>query len=374
MRWSDYFLRRGTESKDFWKEYLAQRRDVLFIVGMGFDPRTCQGYSDLLAAGGSGRRDCTVMLFDEGPESPSIRYSELFKNNQDKLASLIPRNAQRNNKSVVMRASDGRRVGSRNSANSFGTISELSPYTDVIIDVSSMPRGIYFPLIGKILFLVDSTARSAPKPNVHVVVSENADLDGRIRDEGIAEEANYMPLFTGTLQIEGLQDLPKVWIPILGEHQEQQLERVYNLVTPDEISPILPAPSSNPRRGDDLLFEYRELLFDRLRVEPKDFVYVDEQNPFQVYQAIHRTVSHYNQALQSLGGCQVVLSAFSSKLLSIGALLSAYELKTKGVGVANVETLGYGLELPSDTKEVLDKTEPCTMWIAGECYENHGSI
>ncbi len=204
-------------------------------------------------------------------------------------------------------------------------------------------------------------------PNLHILVSENAKLDSKIKDKGIDEDANYMYGFTGILETESFADLPKVWIPILGENQGQQLIRMANKIDPAEICPILPMPSVNPRRGDDLLIEYREILFDRLRVDPKNYIYVAEQNPFEVYREIYRVVQHYNRSLEPLGGCQIVISASSSKLLSIGALLSAYELKKFGIGIINVETYGY--QINDDIDSVLDETELFTIFISEECFE-----
>ena len=123
-------------------------------------------------------------------------------------------------------------------------------------------------------------------------------------------------------------------------------------------------------RTDNLLVEYRELLFDRLRVDQRNFIYVDEQNPFEVYRELHRTITHYNKALKTLGGCQVVISALGSKLLSIGALLAAYELKDygSGVGIAHVESRGYNFENEKDTEKVLSETTLSTLWLEGDCY------
>ena len=177
--------------------------------------------------------------------------------------------------------------------------------------------------------------------------------------------------FTGTLGTESYSNYPKVWIPILGEKQARQLERISSLVLPDEICPMLPMPSTDPRRTDDLIVEYRDLLFDRWNVNQRNFIYVDEKNPFEVYREIYRAVLHYNESLRSLGGCQVAISALSSKLLSIGALLSAYELKNYGlgVGVAHVETQGYEIENGVDLKSELPGTELSTLWLSGDCYE-----
>jgi hypothetical protein len=120
-----------------------------------------------------------------------------------------------------------------------------------------------------------------------------------------------------------------------------------------------------------LLVEYRKLLFDSWGVDQRNFIYAAEQNPFELYRAIYRTVLRYNESLRALGGCQVIISALSSKLLSIGALLAAYELKDYGLGVgmAHVETQGYEIEGGIDLGSELPRTELSTLWLTGDCYD-----
>ena len=334
-RWYNYFLKRGEETQVFWKQYLeSTSRNVLFVMSQGFDPRMCYGVDTISKLGGLGTRDCMVIDFDEGAASSSKKYSGLVETNRKWLYGIFPQ-SKKITKSVPMLSPEGRRVGSRNIANAFSGFEEFKGYSDIIIDISAMPRAIYFPLVGRILFIMDSLKKNTglKNPNVHLMVSENAQLDTQINDQGIDDDPSYVYGFTGALGTESYSSAPRIWIPLLGEKQTRQLERIHSLVLPHEICPMLPMPSVNPRRTDDLIVEYRDLLFDNWRVDQRNFMYVAEQNPFEAYRAIHNTVLHYNESLKALGGCQVIISALSSKLLSIGALLSAYELKNYGLGV-----------------------------------------
>lgn len=378
LRWSQYFLGRGPRFRSFWAQHLEQReRRLLFILGRGFDPRMCAGVRAILAAGGTGVLDCLLVHFDEGQDSPSRRHDELARENQAALEELLRPRGAITDRLVRMRSAEGRRIGSRGAAAVVSDLANLMRYTDVVVDVSAMPRSIYFPLIGKLLYLLDrgNTADSSTAlPNLHVVVAEDARLDRSIRDVGIDDTASYIPGFASDLDMEATAEVPKVWIPILGERQATQLERIYHLVTPDEICPVLPSPSLYPRRGDDLLLEYRELLFDRWRVEPQNIIYASEQNPFEAYRQVHRTVRHYHQALQPLRGCKAAISALSSKLLSVGALLAAYELKQLefSVGIAHAEVQGYemgGTDDEESGEAMARERELFTLWLAGECYE-----
>jgi hypothetical protein len=168
-------------------------------------------------------------------------------------------------------------------------------------------------------------------------------VDAHITEEGIDEDADYIHPFRGAVERESAAGRPKVWFPLLGENQTVQLKRIYDLINPAEICPLLPAPSVNPRRGDELVMEYRELLFDQLRVEARNFIYASETNAFEAYRQLRRAILHYGKALKPLGGSNAVISANSSKLLSVGALLAAYELKRSrvNIAIAHVEAHGY---------------------------------
>jgi hypothetical protein len=81
-------------------------------------------------------------------------------------------------------------------------------------------------------------------------------------------------------------------------------------------------------------------------------------------------VIQYDHALKPLGGCKIILSALSSKLLSIGALLAAYDLKQKNysIGVAHVEAQGYTMSGKNGMKSEAEG-ELFSLWIAGEGYD-----
>jgi len=333
----------------------------------------CLGLRSLLNAGGTGRRDVIAIEFDEGASSPSKAYEPLVQANWTALQSLMAGKGSLSTRPVRMWSADGRRIGSRSAAGLFSSLRDFKGYTDIVVDISALTRGIYFPLIAKILYVLDEGAadQGCNKPNLHVVVAEDPMLDRRVQDEGVDDTASYVHPFGGGLEMEATADHPKVWIPVLGESQRTQLERIHDLVMPDEIAPLLPSPSLNPRRSDDLLLEYRELLFDRLRVEPSNFIFACERNPFEVYRQIRRAVLHYRDALQPLGGCKAVLSALSTKLLSVGALLVAYELKQVkvDVGIAHVECQGYSIERSAEGEGATTQSELFGLWLWGECYE-----
>jgi hypothetical protein len=313
-------------------------------------------------------KECLLIKYNEGPGSPSIEYKNRVDANIAKMQSLLRGNGVVRQVDVPMMSDDGRRIGSRRASNAIrGDV--ISRFDDVVVDISAMPRGIYFAIITKLLYLIDANASregSVKSVNLHVLVAEEVSIDEKIQEDGIDDHAAYMHGFSSDLVQEATAGAPRIWIPVLGEGKHEQLIRLYDHVRPDEICPVFPSPSVNPRRVDDLVREYRELLFDRLRIEPSNIIYSSEWNPFEVYRQICRTIERYDSALDALGKCKVVVSALSSKLLSVGALLAAYEAKRKGymIGISHVETHGY--QICGDIGSFHPKLY--SLWITGECY------
>jgi hypothetical protein len=369
-RWSNYVLASGPDLKSLLAHHCASaKRNVCFILGQGFDPRMNMGLRTVLDAGGEGRRHLIILQFEEGSSSPSHRYEDLTKQNLAELERLKNGICTTETRTVKMWASDGRRISSRSAGNLFSSVQEFSDFSDVILDISALPRSIFYPLLAKLLYLQETDSR-AGQLNLFLLVAENPQLDGQIIEEGVDEAADYVHLFRSGADRMSATGEPKVWIPILGEGQRIQLERLYELVAPQEICPVLPSPALNPRRGDDLIIEYRELLFDRLRVEPRNILFASERNPFEVYRQVRQTILHYQRTLSPLGGCQPIVSSVSTKLLSTGALLAAYELKRSklAVGIAHIESHGYRID---DQQEIMRTAADSTLfglWLSGECY------
>lgn len=370
FRWRDYFLRDGDGFDEFWKAFLAERkRNLLFVLGHGFDARMCDGIERVLSLGGEGTRDVALIAFDEGAESPSQIYLAQRTANGERLEKLVQGRGTIGHRDIKMFSDDNRRIGARSIAQEFASSAEFRSYTDVVVDISALPRSLYMPLLAKLLALFDGEAKDDEKRNLHVIVSHSPAIDGAIVEEGLEESASYLFGFAAAaLESESTSGQPKIWIPVLGKRQPAQLEKINQFVMPDEICPLLPSPARDPREGDSIMIEYRELLFDQLRVEPRNIIYAAESNPFEVYRQLMRSILHYDRALKPVGGCKVALSAMSSKLASMGVLLAAYELGRRDpkvtVGVAHVESQGYRVE----SNGTAPSTTLFTMWLSGECY------
>lgn len=368
-RWASYVQVTGDSLREFLPEHLNARdknRKICLIVGKGFDPRMLAGPNVLAEFVDPKQLSIVMLVFDEGATSPSRKYDDLVQKNVGSLTKLVPAGSIQE-RSIKMFSPEGRRVTSRSAESVFRSATELLEFSDIFVDVSSLPRSVYFPVVAKLLHLLDGV-KEAAIPNLFVLVSENAELDRRILEEGIDEDADYIHPFRGAVERESAAGQPKVWFPLLGENQRVQLTRIYDLINPAEICPLLPSPSIDPRRGDNIVMEYRELLFDQLRVETRNFIYASETNAFEVYRQLRRAILHYAEALKPLGGSTAVISANSSKLLSVGALLAAYELKREraDIAIAHVEAHGYILK-DSDHNLATESRLQC-LWLSGSCY------
>lgn len=183
-----------------------------------------------------------------------------------------------------------------------------------------------------------------------------------------------VPGFSSAMQLESFQDSPLVWFPILGEHRVNQLQIMRSNKIPGEaeICPVLPHPSRNPRRADRLLVEYKEALFDSRRTPTSNILYVHESEPFEAYRQLLGAMRRYQQSMEILGGCRLVVTPLGSKLVTLGAGLACFEMRP-----TDLENASYGVAIPhaEPTRYVVDplavkrsQPEICCLLLTGGAY------
>lgn len=380
-KWNPYVLKKGTtETVSFFKTHFSKDgKKTLFILGKGFDVRMNITLEKLIKSCPTLELDCWLVEFDEGSDSYSQTYMPLVDQNITDV-NVILNGRSVINKQISIWSGNGkskRRVGDRNAAAIVQEFSQISQYTDIIIDISSLPRGVYTSLVGKVLALIE--ANEAGKTiNLFVSVAENAVIDREIKEYGMDDDLSYLQGFGGGIELESEIEKPIIWFPVLGEgkapHFSKALNHIMGKSRPYEVCPVLPFPAKNPRRVDALLIEYHTLLFDTLNIEAKNILYVPEQNPFEAYIRLHNVIKNYYDSLQPLNGCKAIISTFSSKLLSIGALLTAHEFRNSiGVGLLNVDSEGYRIDSQEYVKNLLNQSEVFLSWLTGEPYQNQKS-
>ena len=366
FRWKNYNLIEPEHFEDFWKSHNAEENKILFILGHGFDPRMCIGFQSILN-NHSGSIDLMVVKYGNQLEP---RLTAKARENLDKLLSLISKKVQKIDCNLETTSKNKTTAESRKITKIFSDKIDFVNYSDIIVDISALPITLYFPLCGKIIHMLEQMDKKKNIPNFHIIVAENQLIDSKIKEIEIEDRANYLYSFASNLGKEA-DGKPNVWIPLLGENTDKHLEKIQTLVNPEEICPLFPSPSINPRRGDDLILEYVD-LFSKLNVETRNFVYGAEQNPFEAYRQIMETIHNYPKVFVSKGGCNVALSALTSKLLTLSAFFVAIEMKAKkdlSVGIAHISAKTYDVDYAIFDSEIINKSKLFSLWVSGTCYE-----
>lgn len=360
FRWESNFLCGPEEFLPFWED-LAQSpdRSALLITGRGFDPRTVEAPSALSAAGLKVSRLHLIHLVDRYNPTHPAEQTKRAGVNEARLRTLFP-NAVTEVARIESRTQDGRVTGGAQISRTCLTFGPFDQFTDVVVDITALPSSIYFPLLGTLLREYDHGEN--PGWNLHCVVCENAVLDDRILAEG-GDRAERVHGFGEAYDRAADPEAVRVWAPVLGERQADSLSKIRDAVGPAEVKPVLPFPSKDPRRGDQLVAEYRKQIFGEWEVDPQGIISAHEQDPFDLYLQLGRLSRDYVAALRPIGAATTVLSSHASKLLSLGVLLAGFE---HDLAVMHVEPTGYrGLDLDNYASQ----NELFEVWLAGEAYK-----
>jgi hypothetical protein len=335
---------------------------ILFIAGSGFDPRaTC--VLDRLTGLTCRRVDLALIGVPE--DSTDLAVRPRSENNRLRLTGVAEATGGKVELHEARQLEDPRSLGPVISR-SFQRSGTLDRYGEVIVDVSAMPRSVFFPLIRGVLVRAHLPAADERHwgGDLHVAVCENPQADSSILESGTSEAAPIGGFRAVPDEAEGQRTT--IWVPVLGEEQVVRVERLNRELAYDEICPVLPSPSEDPRRADRLMLEYRQLLIEEIEIERLNIIYAHERNPFDLYRTIGRLHDRYRLALEHLGPVSMVLSSHSSKLLSVGVLLAAYD---QGLEVQHVSPTLYSLREDTDTDALRDFDEIYDIWLTGEPYQ-----
>ena len=363
MRWDPGFLCSGSDFRSFWTELAAESKVTrcgLFIAGRGIDPRTTVGPAAITQTGFPVTKCCLIRLTNPF-DSPDRPRSQDAADNEEKVRVLFEP-AEVELQEIAVRNSNGQIVGSYGIRTLLSDWNWLDGFTDLIVDITALPTSVSFPLLGTLISIYDERSSNGLSTfNLHCIVCENADLDKHVVAEG-GDAAEYVEPFRGRGGLAAESDPTVIWTPVLGEGKNTELRKIYEMLSPQEVKPFLPSPSLDPRRGDKLVSNYYSMLFDSWEVDPRGFLYADERDPFDIYRQLGELAADYERSLKPLGSTNTVVSVHSSKLLSLGALLAAFEHK---LGVAHVEPTEYTLD-----ETLMDSTanEMFEVWLTGDAY------
>lgn len=378
LKWENYFLKDGKSCLQFWESFINERqRNILYILAVGFDPRTYNGLQTVYSFGANGgARDVIAIRYHstermDDPLDPTVaKHIELIENYLKDKGFKRPVY-----KNLVLRSNSDTTSASANAAKDIiESLNDIHAYSDIVLDISAMPRSIFISLANKLLTLVEhNNSSGSSKINLHLITTENSLLDSKIVERGIEDNPTFIQGYT-IIEKTRTNEYKKVWIPILGENQKDQFIKIRNLIQPDEICPILPFPSKNLRRGDELIDYYQDALIGDPAFNLANIIYADESNPFQTYRLVVEAIRRYKTSFDLLSGCKIYLSTLSSKLLSIGTFLAAYEAKQSHleVGILHVESRGHRLKEGVSEEEVLEiigENKLFEIWLSGEAYQ-----
>jgi hypothetical protein len=362
-RWLDYVLADGVRIRPeelWWAATTAKVGRPMYVMAVGFDPRCLVGVERFLETYKSDTP--TVVVIGLPPPQPTTDQEvvELATTNQSKFNTLTQRvDVRRIDYPVVHEAASAGPAIAR----SLSDPSLLEEVGLLTIDVSAIPADLYFPLIKVAIEVADDSQRQWPK-DVMVVACENPGIDAMITEEGV-ESAIRVRGFSAQFGTDSEILGPRIWAPVLGENAEPALRAIHEWLKPDDICPVLPFPAHDPRRGDALVIDYQTVLFDAFKVRPTNFIFADERNPFDLYQTLGRLREDYVNSLKLLGATTLVVSTHSSKLLSVGALLSAVELD---LPVLSAPPTDYAFA-PIDLGAAMGNNRLACAWLTGQPYQ-----
>ncbi|HDS0921138.1 TPA: hypothetical protein QEM85_005127 [Pseudomonas putida] len=388
MLWEHYVFREGSKVDELWDNlYTETKTSVVYLTAKGFDTRArvvMDRFVSGVVSAKASIESSKLILVGLADYELDTEIASLTTENIETLKTSFFDNATIEEISI---GASGDEDMSSSNALSLGIkkiLGAINGYSDIILDVSAMPRVVYLSILTNILNkLIPNKNNSdncnplaSNKINFQVLVAEDARLDGLIRAEDPSNDLIYVPGFAGAMHVESARDWPIVWFPVLGENRSQQMQKLIELAEiPDsaEICPILPHPSKDPRRADNLLVEYSEVLFDSRSTPTTNIFYVHESNPFEAYRQLLTAMKRYRDSMRILGGCKLVVSPLGSKLMTIGAGLACFEMKPTdlnsryGVAIPHSEPKRYFASL-----EDLKSSNPTiySLLLTGESYIN----
>lgn len=317
-----------TGKSEITKYYEGDEYKCLYILGKGFDPRMCEGLK--LFQKITFNLDICLLEYKENVRSSSKKYIQNINENEKTLSGFNLPVKDVEIKSPLSKLPIFLK-------NNF-TLEYLENYKRIMIDISSMPQNISFNLIKHILNIFQD------KFKIDIIICENSILEDSIIPVGLAETATFLNGFNRfSIDMESEENSIPIWIPLLGLNCRDELIKIYEYISPKEICPVLPFPSQNPKRSDEIIESLGELLFTRFSIDKRSLLYVAENKILDIYRKLCDAIHYYNNALKIVGDPKFIFSLESSKLIGLGALLASLDISSQNINssFAFVEHDGY---------------------------------
>ena len=361
--WESYMMyRQNANLVEFWKKFYQNKTNVkvLFLLGKGFDPRMNNILKLFLKNNPKQKLDCIV--FDFPSEKVTEESKKLYTINATQLTALKIQYAfGLEELKINSKLPWDKRIAlmSRKIIEK-----DLSEYHDVILDVSSLPRALYFN-IGKALY---NKIREDKGKNLFFAVSENVIIDEKIKKAPMYDNIEPLIGFRSMSSRESNLDRINILISLMGEQNVDMLRSIYNHFQPLDMFPVFPFPSKDPRHSDNLMLKYHEFFIEKQFTEPQNITYADEQNPFELYRIVSNMILGHQATFKPISEHVCFgIALLTSKLLSLGALLVGLEYNDC-VTIYNVSAANYEIEDVVTFTKLNENSEPFLLWITGEAY------
>jgi hypothetical protein len=302
-------------------------RRSLIVAAAGFDPRSL--VFPMLLAGVSNGNGKAIGIREERP-APVTELARAGDGHQAQLESLFPGMTTFR---LDVFADDLAVIGGREIVKRLATIN-LEGITDVVLDVSALSMGIYYPAFA---YLLEKTREK--KVNFHLVLASSSKHDGSVARSFSDKVASPHGLsFNFDVSVARGAKEGRLWLPQLAHGARPILDRIHGAVGPDDVCPILPFPSSDARAADDLASAYmNEFGVPNWSVDSRGILLSSDSNPLDTYRSLVRL----HAARKPVFGdnpSSMILTPIGSKAPAVGMLLAAMELS---LPVVSVEVLAY---------------------------------
>ena len=327
--WTNCIAHFDDEVGDFVESYFGENhRRCILIAAAGFSPRT-KRIATMLARVMGNRLEAYFVR--EERRTPDVELFAAAEANERTLRGIISR-------SQVIRVDvfgdDGAAIGGPRIAAHFGNVEIGNHITDVVLDMTALSIGIWFPIARMLL----EGCEAAVGQSFHILNVSNPELDDCITR---VPTDTAMPVkgFAGLRHLSGSLEPARIWVPQLASGRKRALSRI-GLAVGDcyKICPVLPFPARDPRRADNLIMEYETELIDEWQVDPRDLIYVSERNPLDCYRMLTTLKERYDRIVCGTYEPHIIISPMGSKVMATGALMAAIE---HDLTVQYVETLRY---------------------------------
>lgn len=328
-----HIVSQGDECARFFVDYIKPERKVLCIATLGFND-VCLHFPLALA---SFPQVEFLFLIEERPEVSEILKTIAKRNREVLLTSLEGHRVVFESFDVVS-SDDTANVAGRNAAKACAAAMKGNSYSDVIVDASSMSRGVCFPVVK---YVFDMSKRGGA--NAHIVTAGRD--RGTVSASAMSSDSpQYVHGFQAEMDTEATLKAIKLWIPQLSENSGPSLIRIQSKLSPDESCPILPFPSWDPRRGDRLLRRFQSPILNDWNVNLLDVIYAHEADPTDVCATIIRIHKSRSEALTAATEAPsvTVLSPSGTRIGSVGLLLASME---HDLPIMYEESIGYSSTL-----------------------------